>query len=73
MLKKITLGLDVGGTLIKAISLEGDEAPTKSYECPSGAQSGPSAVRTAIASVVSYYREAGLTPEFIGIGCAGSV
>lgn len=70
----VTLGLDIGGTNLKAVSLE---LPTyrvlEEYELPSGAQINPEAVRKAIKETVSHFRKGEVVFKGVGIGCAGSV
>jgi glucokinase len=70
--KKNTLGLDIGGSSIKAIALEANQI-LEEREFPSHSQVGPEAVRKAIATTVNYFKDKGLTIGAIGIGCAGSV
>lgn len=69
----IALGIDIGGTRIKAIALECPDQVIGQYEGPSDADISPEAVRKAIGLAVQYFYGKGLTPFCIGVGCAGSV
>lgn len=71
--KQVTLGIDIGGTRIKAVALEIPDKVLEKYEGPSDAEDGPGAVRQALGLAVEYFQNKGLTPTRIGIGCAGSV
>lgn len=69
MAEKTTCGLDIGGTNIKGVLLQGDNV-LKDIKVKSNAKQSPEALRQAIRSAV-----AGLGGEFaaMGVGCAGSV
>ena len=69
----ITLGLDIGGTKLKALALSGTGEILKEVSLPSLADQGPSAVRQAIRQTVDYFKTSGISFRAIGIGCAGSV
>jgi len=71
--QSITLGLDIGGTKLKAVALLGGKEIVKEFSIPSLADQGPLKVREAIRKTVSEFRESGISFEAIGIGCAGSV
>lgn len=71
--KQVALGIDIGGTRIKAVALSLPDQVLHQYEGPSDANSGPEAVRKALALAVSYFRGKDLLPFCIGVGCAGSV
>lgn len=72
----ILLGIDIGGTRIKAVALktpfEGDFA-IPPYECPSHAQDGPQTVIETVLQTLKHFTAQGLNPVRLGIGCAGSV
>lgn len=70
---KTALGLDVGGTKIKAIALQSPDKILAETVMPSLASQGPDGVRQSIRSCVSYFKEKKISFEAIGIGCAGSV
>lgn len=69
----MALGLDIGGTKIKAIALQAPDKILAETVIPSLASKGPEAVRTAIHSSVHFFQEKGISFQSIGIGCAGSV
>jgi len=68
-----TLGIDIGGTRIKAIALSDDDVVTERYEGPSDADEGPEAVRRALGLTIEYFRGKDLQIRAVGVGCAGSV
>ena len=70
------VGLDIGGTRIKAVALSaggGESQTLGQFEGPSATQSGPQAVRRAAIAAVNQLRAEGLSIESVGVGCAGSV
>lgn len=70
---KIALGLDIGGTKLKALALQSPDKILAETVIPSQASEGPNAVRKAIFSCVSYFKDKKIPFQSIGIGCAGSV
>jgi glucokinase len=70
---RIALGIDIGGTKIKAIALKTPTEIIDQVVVPSYANQGPEAVRTAIHEVVEYFQGRNIPFECIGVGCAGSV
>ncbi len=68
-----TLGVDIGGTLIKSVALSGDHKVVLDYKCPSNASQGPEAVRKAISETVKFFHSQSVSFKKIGVGCAGSV
>lgn len=71
--KPITLGLDIGGTKLKAIALAGDKEVLADTVVPSDASQGPDAVRRACHTVIKNFQEKKIPFEAVGVGCAGSV
>lgn len=71
--KRVALGLDVGGTRIKAVALETPFRIVGEHDLPSPAMEGPEAVRKAIEGAISHFHDQGIDIEAIGIGIAGSV
>jgi glucokinase len=69
----IVLGIDIGGTKIKSLALEGPEKILAEFETPSFANEGPQNVRQAIKQCVRHYESLRIPFSKIGIGCAGSV
>ena len=53
--KRIAIGLDVGGTRIKAVALDESHAILDKYEGPSEAQHGPDAVREAMRLAIAHF------------------
>jgi len=72
-LKTATLGIDIGGTRIKAIALSSSQEIIEKYEGPSDASNGPEAVRRALGLTVGYFKGKSLEINGVGLGCAGSV
>ncbi len=72
-MQPVILGIDIGGTRIKAVAVSKERDVVEKYEGPSDAQDGPSAVRLAVALSVEYFRGKSLEIKAIGVGCAGSV
>lgn len=72
-MQPVTLGIDIGGTRIKAVALSQDLETIEKYEGPSDADDGPDAVRRALSLTVEYFRGKALKIQGIGVGCAGSV
>ncbi|NBX75038.1 MAG: ROK family protein [Proteobacteria bacterium] len=68
-----TLGIDIGGTKLKAIALSNKSDILKELSIPSRADQGPNFVREAVQEAVHIFQEAGIKFSGIGIGCAGSV
>lgn len=74
LLKKgSALGIDIGGTKLKALAVSAENQITKEVSIPSRAEEGPQGVRNAIHEVVSFFQSQSVTFDFIGAGCAGSV
>jgi glucokinase len=71
--KKITLGLDIGGTRIKTVALGYPDQILDEHRIDSDAKNGPNAVRHAIREAVNYYKEKNIHFSALGMGCAGSV
>lgn len=69
----ITLGLDIGGTKLKALALSSQNEILKELSIPSQADHGPEFVRKAIQEAIHMFQESGIKFSGIGIGCAGSV
>ncbi len=69
----ITLGIDIGGTKLKAIALSPHNEILKELSLPSQADQGPDFVRKAVQEAVHIFQDAGIKFTGIGIGCAGSV
>lgn len=70
---KITIGLDIGGTRLKALALLAPDRIVHRIEVASNASEGPQAVRETLRETVAEFRKLGFVPSAIGIGCAGSV
>jgi glucokinase len=70
---KISLGLDVGGTEIKAIAFEATGNILSTFDVPSNAKHGPEAVKKTILECVQYFRDQSIPFTTVGIGCAGAV
>ncbi len=72
--KHIAIGLDIGGTRLKAIALDSAESKIlHELEMDSHAAEGPEQVRAAMREAVAEFRRLDLNPSVLGIGCAGSV
>lgn len=69
----ITLGIDIGGTKLKAIALSAQDEIIKELSIPSQADQGPEFVRKAVREAIHLFQKAGIQYTGIGIGCAGSV
>lgn len=69
----VSIGLDIGGTQIKAIALRPPLDILSEAEFPSRANEGPSAVREAVRQAIQYFQSNRIPFHAIGIGCAGSV
>ncbi|NBV51031.1 ROK family protein [bacterium] len=69
----ITLGLDIGGTKLKAIALQGNTEILKEISIPSLADQGPESVRKAVREAVESFKSAQIPFQAVGVGCAGSV
>lgn len=67
------LGIDIGGTKLKAIALSPENQIVQEISIPSRAEQAPDKVRAAIQEAVSFFRERHIPFEVIGAGCAGSV
>jgi glucokinase len=67
------LGLDIGGTKIKAVALDESGEILSEFSVDSEASQSPDHVRKALHTCVKYFREQGIGFGSIGIGCAGSV
>lgn len=68
-----TLGVDIGGTKLKAIALSSQNEILKELSIPSQADQGPKFVRGAVQEAVKLFQNSGIGFAGIGIGCAGSV
>lgn len=71
--KRIRCGLDIGGTQIKAVILDEFFTLLEEFEVPSNAVVGPDSVKESISIAWQKILQQGHRPEFLGIGCAGSV
>jgi glucokinase len=71
--ERIALGIDIGGTEVKAVALRLPDVVLGIYRLPSDAKKGPAAVRSAVGKAVQYFRNDGILFSRIGMGCAGSV
>ncbi len=71
--KRISIGLDIGGTKLKALALEGPDRILHQTELPSHASESPDRVRQQLRQAVEEFTAKGDSPHVIGIGCAGSV
>jgi len=69
----ITLGIDIGGTKLKAIALSPSNEILKELSIPSQADQGPNFVRKSVREAVQLFQDSGIKFSGIGIGCAGSV
>ncbi len=65
------LGLDIGGTQIKACLFSPPEKITLTFETPSNANRGPEGIRSAATEIARYFKDSEFSK--IGVGCAGSV
>src|SRR4051794_13379487 len=70
---RVALGLDIGGTKLKAVALDGSGKILSEFSCDSEASRGPSHVREALHVCVRHFQGQGIEFSSIGIGCAGSV
>ncbi len=68
-----SLGLDIGGSSIKAIVVQLPDQISEKTKFPSDAHLGPEAVRAAVKRAGLHFREKKVPFEAVGIGCAGSV
>lgn len=71
--KGVYLGLDIGGTAIKAVSFQLPDKLVGEFECASRASEEPEKVRGALSHCIRHFTQDGLIPNGVGIGCAGSV
>jgi len=71
--KRITLGIDIGGTRIKSVAVAYPDIVLEEHRIDSEAKHGPNAVREAVKRAITYYKERGVPFLGIGMGCAGSV
>lgn len=71
--KNLALGLDIGGTRLKAIALNSEGETLHEMEVDSRAGEGPEKVRETLREIVSEFRRLHFDPSVVGIGCAGSV
>lgn len=71
--KRVALGLDIGGTKIKAVALSETGKVLSEFACDSLASKGPQSVRKALHHCVKHFRDEELEFSSIGVGCAGSV
>lgn len=67
------LGLDIGGTRLKAVALETPGVVLHQLEIASHAGENPESVRETLRSAYRQFQALGFTPDVVGIGCAGSV
>jgi glucokinase len=67
------LGLDIGGTNLKAAVLQLPNRIALELKLPSRANEGPEGVRAALREAVNKAKSEGVSFERIGVGCAGSV
>lgn len=67
------LGLDIGGTNLKAAVLQLPNRIGLEFHIPSRANEGPDGVRAAIREAVAKAKSSGALFDSIGVGCAGSV
>lgn len=71
---EVCLGLDVGGSAIKAVAFRAPGEILARHEIASHAATvGPEGVQAAIQETVAYLKSQGFAFSRIGIGCAGSV
>ncbi len=71
--KRITLGIDIGGTRIKTVALQNPDVILEEHRIDSDAKHGPHAVREAVGRAIQYYKDRGIAFNGLGIGCAGAV
>jgi glucokinase len=72
--QSFTVGIDLGGTKIKAAVIDGDGRVVTSHKCPTGAdRPADMVVRDIVASAQVCMDEAGVLVEALGIGIAGQV
>ncbi len=71
--KRTAIGLDIGGTRLKALALQTPDIILDQVEVDSDASQGPEAVRSALRKTVEVFKKRSIVPDAIGIGCAGSV
>ncbi|NBT59223.1 ROK family protein [bacterium] len=69
----ITVGIDIGGTKLKAIALSPTNEILKELSISSQADRGPDFVRKAVQEAVGLFQQSGIHYAGIGVGCAGSV
>lgn len=70
---RISIGLDIGGTRLKAIALQEPNRILHQLEIASHAGESPEHVRQSIREAMAAFADKGIQPTVIGIGCAGSV
>jgi glucokinase len=70
---RIAIGLDIGGTRLKALALQAPGTILHQLEVPSNASDGAQHVRQTLREAVQSFKQQGIVPTAIGIGCAGSV
>lgn len=70
---RVGLGLDIGGTKLKAVALEESGEILAEFSVDSEASKSPDHVREALHTCVKHFREQGIQFTSIGVGCAGSV
>lgn len=70
---RISIGLDIGGTRLKALALHEPDRILHQLEIPSHAGESPEHVRQAMREAMATFATKGIQPNVIGIGCAGSV
>jgi glucokinase len=71
--KRIAIGLDIGGTRLKALALQAPDKILFQTEVDSNASDGAEQVRETLRAAVQTFKAEGIVPTSIGIGCAGSV
>lgn len=67
------IGLDIGGTYLKATALSPDGTAVEETKIPSRANDSPESVRHGLQETVEFYKAKGINYQFVGIGCAGSI
>ncbi len=70
---RIAIGLDIGGTRLKALALQAPDVILHQLEVASNASEGAEQVRQTLREAVQAFKAEGIIPSAIGIGCAGSV
>ncbi len=70
---RISIGLDIGGTRLKALALQEPDRILHQLEVPSHAGESPERVRQTMREAIAAFAEQGIRPMAVGIGCAGSV